>query len=64
MIGKKIKVLRADNGGEYTNKAFTRFYVNKGITREWKTPYNPQQNGVVEQKEKIIVGEENAMLYD
>jgi len=27
IIGRNIKVLQTDNGGKYTNKAFTGFYA-------------------------------------
>jgi len=63
MTRKKIKVLRLDNGGEYTDKDFTDFCAKEGIKREWTTPYNPEQN-VVEQKNRTIVGAAKAMLYD
>jgi transposase InsO family protein len=43
---RKIKILRSDNGGEYTSKEFVNFYKYVGIKRELTTPYNPQQNGV------------------
>jgi transposase InsO family protein len=39
---KKIKVLRSDNGGEYTSKEFKGFYKHTGIKRELTIPYNPQ----------------------
>jgi hypothetical protein len=29
--GNKIKVLRNDNNGEFTSKAFTTFFINHGI---------------------------------
>jgi len=48
--GKKIKLLRMDNGGEYTSKEFEGFYKEAKIKRELNFLYNPQQNGVVEQK--------------
>ena len=48
---KRIKTLRSDNGGEYTSKEFEAFCKDAGIKRELTTPYNPQQNGVVEIKE-------------
>jgi transposase InsO family protein len=38
--GKKIKVLRTDNGGEYTFKEFEGFCKEVGIKRELTTPYN------------------------
>ena len=35
-----------------------------GIKRELSTPYNPQQNGVVERKNKTIMEAMKAMLHD
>ena len=64
LIGKKIKVLRSDTGGEYTDKNFTKFCTREGIKREWTTPYNLEQNGVAEQKNRTIVGAAKSMLYD
>jgi hypothetical protein len=43
---RKIKILRSDNGGEYTSKEFVNFCEDVEIKRELTTPYNPQQNGV------------------
>jgi transposase InsO family protein len=47
---RKIKIPRSNNGGEYTSKEFVNFCKDVGIKRELTTPYNPQQNGVVERK--------------
>jgi hypothetical protein len=38
---RKIKILRSDNGGEYTSKEFVNFCKDVGIKREFTTPYNP-----------------------
>jgi transposase InsO family protein len=62
--GKKIRVLRTDNGGEYTSKEFMDFCAREGIRRALTVPYNPQQNGVVERKNRAIVGAVRAMLHD
>jgi hypothetical protein len=62
--GKKIRVSRSDNGGEYTSKKFMEFYAREGIRRELTVPYNPQQNGVAERKNRAIVGAARAMLHD
>ena len=43
---------------------FKDFCSTKGIRRELITPHNPQQNGVVEQKKRTIVGAARAMLHD
>jgi transposase InsO family protein len=39
---RKIKVLRSDNGGEYTSRDFSDFCIEAGIKREYIDPYNPQ----------------------
>jgi hypothetical protein len=61
--GKKIKVLTTDNGGEYTSKEFMDFCAGEGIGRELMVPYNPQQNGVAERKNRAIVGAARALLH-
>ena len=43
----KIKILRSDNGGEFTSNEFNDFCREARIKRELTNPYNPQQNGVV-----------------
>ena len=63
-MGRNIKVLRSDNGGEYTSSVFNNFCANLGIKRELTVPYNPQQNGVSERKNRSIVEETKAMLHD
>ena len=61
---KKIKTLRSDNGGEYTSKEFEAFCKDAGIKRELTTPYNPQQNGVAERKNRTIMEVVKTMIYD
>jgi transposase InsO family protein len=51
----KIKILRSDNGGEYTSKEFVNLCKDVGIKRELNTPYNTQQNGVAEWKNRIML---------
>jgi len=47
---RKIKILRSDNGREYISKEIIEFCKESGIKRELIVPYNPEQNGIVEQK--------------
>jgi hypothetical protein len=61
---RKIKILRSDNGGEYTSKEFVSFCKDVGIKRELTTPYNPQQNGVLEQKNITIMEVVKTMIHD
>jgi hypothetical protein len=61
---RKIKTLRSDNGGEYTSKEFVNFCKDVGIKRELTTPYNPQQNSVVEQKKRTILEAMKTMMHD
>jgi transposase InsO family protein len=61
---RKIKVLRSDNGGEYTSKYFGNFCIEAGIKRDFTVPYNPQQNGVAERKNKTIIEATKAMIHD
>ena len=64
LSNKKIKTLRSDNGGEYTSKEFEAFCKDARIKRELTTPYNPQQNGVVERKNRTIMEAVKTMIYD
>ena len=61
---KKIKTFRSDNGGEFTSNEFKELCRDSGIKMELTTPYNPQQNGVVEIKNRTIMEVARAMLHD
>jgi hypothetical protein len=61
---KKIKILRLDNGGEFTSDDFKSFCREVEIKRELTSPYNPQQNGVVERKNRTIMEVVKAMIHD
>ena len=64
LFEKKIKILRSDNGGEFTSNEFNDFCKEVGIKRELTIPYNPQQNGVVERKNISIMEVVKAMIHD
>jgi hypothetical protein len=61
---RKSKILRSDNGGEYTSKEFVNFCKDVGIKRELTTPYNPQQNGVAKRKNRTIIEVVKTMIHD
>ena len=61
---KKIKTFRSDNGREFTSNEFKELCKESRIKRELSTPYNPQQNGVAEWKNRNIMEATKAMLHD
>jgi transposase InsO family protein len=52
---RKLRVLRTDNGSEFTTAEFTSYYADEGVQCHYSTPYNPQQNGVVERRNQTVV---------
>jgi transposase InsO family protein len=60
--GRKLWVLRTDNGGEFTATEFAAYCADEGITQHFLEPYTPQQNGVVERQNQTLVAMERALL--
>jgi hypothetical protein len=60
--GRKLRVLRIDNGGEFTAAEFMSYCADEGVQRHYSAPYSPQQNGVVEQRNQTVVGMARALL--
>ena len=48
--GRKLKIRRSENGGEYVKSNFIQYYAYGGIHMQNSIPYTPQQNGVAERK--------------
>jgi transposase InsO family protein len=61
---RNIKMLRSCNGGYFTSNEFSYFCKEVGINRDLSTPYNLQQNGVVERKNQTIMEVVKAMIHD
>ena len=47
-LGKPVKRIRTDCGGEFKSKELTNFATKNGIKMEYTIPYNPQMNGKTE----------------
>ncbi|WJZ92889.1 hypothetical protein VitviT2T_011862 [Vitis vinifera] len=62
--GQNVKVLRTDNGGEYTSKEFRVFCQEAGIVHQLTAPYSPQQNGVSERKNRTVMEMARCMLFE
>jgi len=58
-----VKVLRSDNGGEYTSHAFKNHLAKHGIVHQTSCPYTPQQNGVAERKNRHLMEVARSMMY-
>jgi hypothetical protein len=59
---RKLRVLRTDNGGEFTAAEFASYCADEGVQRHYFAPYSPQQNGVIERRNQTIVGMAQALL--
>jgi transposase InsO family protein len=46
--------IRSDHGREFENYKFEEFYNSYGIKKKFSSPITPQQNGVVERKNRVI----------
>ena len=49
-----MKSIRLDNGGEYIKIYFQHYCELEGIRMEHSVPYTPQQDGVVERKNRSL----------
>ena len=58
----KIKHVRSDNGSEFRNTNVEEFLDEEGIKHEFSAPYTPQQNGIVERKNRTLIEAARTML--
>ena len=61
-IGKRIKCLLTDNGGEFFSLEFDNFCADHGIRRIKIVPYTPQENGAAERLNRTILERARCML--
>jgi transposase InsO family protein len=62
--GNILKMLRSDNGGEYTSRKFEGYLVEKEIKHQLTMPYTPQQNGVSKRRNRTLMEMERCLLYE
>ncbi|CAJ2652046.1 unnamed protein product [Trifolium pratense] len=55
--------IRSDHGKEFENASFLEFCITEGIKHEFSAPITPQQNGVVERKNRTIQESARVMLH-
>eukprot|EP00794_Sanderia_malayensis_P014955 gene14955-biopygen12465 len=63
LTGRRVKKLRADNGGEYKSDDFEKYCKERGILREDTIPYTPQQNGVAERMNRTIMETVRSIMH-
>jgi hypothetical protein len=51
----KLRAFRTDRGGEFNSLEFVTFYEEAGIRRNTTSPYSPQQDGIVEKRNQMVV---------
>ncbi|GJR44031.1 retrovirus-related pol polyprotein from transposon TNT 1-94 [Tanacetum coccineum] len=54
--------VRIDNGTEFKNKYLAKFYDEVGISQQFSAARTPQQNGVVERRNRTLVKAARTML--
>ncbi|GJY55158.1 putative ribonuclease H-like domain-containing protein [Tanacetum coccineum] len=64
LIDLRVKVIRCDNRAEFKNRVMNQFCEMKGIKREFSVARTPQQNGVEERKNRILIEAARTMLAD
>ncbi|KAK9913445.1 hypothetical protein M0R45_037261 [Rubus argutus] len=70
-LGKEIKVVRSDRGGEYYGKfdesgqnkgPFALYLQEHGIAAQYTTPGTPEQNGVAERRNRTFLNMVRSMM--
>lgn len=61
-LNKTVKIIRTDNGTQFVYKQLTLFYESVGISHHKSVPRTPQQNAVVERRNRTLVEATRTML--
>ncbi|GJY99363.1 retrotransposon protein, putative, ty1-copia subclass [Tanacetum coccineum] len=61
-LGKTIKSLRSDRGGEYMSQEFLDHLKEHGIIAHRTPPYTPQHNGVSERRNRTLLDMVRSMM--
>jgi transposase InsO family protein len=54
-LGYRVKCVRFDRGGEFLAVAFKQICEKAGIRRQLTAPHSPQQNGLVERRNRTVM---------
>nr|GFC48710.1 putative ribonuclease H-like domain-containing protein [Tanacetum cinerariifolium] len=57
-------IIRTDNGTEFKNKVLKVYFDSVGISHQMSSVQTPQQNGVVERKNRTLVEAARTIIYN
>ncbi|GKC08456.1 putative ribonuclease H-like domain-containing protein, partial [Tanacetum coccineum] len=58
----KVTTVQTDKGTEFLNKTLHAYFAKEGIRHEMSTAQTPEQNGVVERRNRTLVEAARTML--
>ncbi|GJS61880.1 retrovirus-related pol polyprotein from transposon TNT 1-94 [Tanacetum coccineum] len=61
-LNATVRFVRTDNGTEFVNKTLDGWFESVGISYETSVPRSPQQNGVVERRNRTLIEAARTML--
>ena len=63
-LNQVICSIRSDHGTEFENSKLDKFYMENGTSHNFSAPRTPQQNGVVERKNRTLVNIARTMIIE
>ncbi|GKA86049.1 retrovirus-related pol polyprotein from transposon TNT 1-94 [Tanacetum coccineum] len=61
-LNKTVRFIRTDNGTEFVNQVMSEYYEGVGIFHQKSVSRTPQQNGVVERRNRTLVEAARTMM--
>jgi hypothetical protein len=61
--GKRIEILRSDNGGEFTGLNFENWLAEHGIKHQTCAAHTPEQNGIAERDRRSTVESARSQIH-
>ncbi|GKD43644.1 retrovirus-related pol polyprotein from transposon TNT 1-94, partial [Tanacetum coccineum] len=61
-LKETVRRIRTDNGTEFVNQTLREYYEKVGISHETSVARSPQQNGVVERRNRMLIEAAHTML--
>ena len=61
-LGRSMKSLISNRGGEYLTQVFLDYLRDNGILSQWTPPYMPQHNGVAERRNQTLLDMIRSMM--